>query len=343
MFFRKILYFVLLILFVSCFRNHEPQEFSETLEVNSEASENLVKNKQSFDIDTNTYQIYLSLNKDLYKYFQNEPKNFQYQGKLPDNWQEEFYNIFLNNERDEVFLNSLIDELNYLNVNENEDDLVEILIAYVQGALEYDWNSFYDINKSVKYPYETLVKSKGVCSDKSILLAKLLNLLNYDIVLFVFEKANHMAVGIKVPSKRYGNFGTDYAFIETTNYAQIGQIPENYAGGIKIRENPKIIHLKQNASRVFYKIQNIKEKEKEIISKYGKDYLFANAYKKRLIIQMKTLEKKLNDLKREQKKSGCEGTVSEDKYEYCKELVERINKLVSEYNKKVNEYNREKV
>ena len=55
------------------------------------------------------------------------------------------------------------------------DELVEFTVAFVQGAIDYDWETYHNIDEgTLRYPYETLYDGTGVCADKTILLAKLL-------------------------------------------------------------------------------------------------------------------------------------------------------------------------
>lgn len=65
------------------------------------------------------------------------------------------------------------------------------------------------------FPYEVLYNQRGVCGNKSILLAALLRGLGFGIALLRFESQNHMAVGIRAPDE-YGYQDTGYAFIEST-------------------------------------------------------------------------------------------------------------------------------
>lgn len=119
------------------------------------------------------------------------------------------------------------------------DDQAKVAISIVQH-IPYDWTKYYGITTDWLYPYETIHLNKGVCSDKSILLAYLLNKLGYDTVLFEFS--NHMAVGVKC-DPMYDFYDTGYAFVETTRPTIITHIPDTYLGGFQISSNPKIIHL----------------------------------------------------------------------------------------------------
>jgi hypothetical protein len=88
-------------------------------------------------------------------------------------------------------------------------------------------------NTQMRYPYQVIYDNKGICSEKSMLLAALLSKLGYGVALFHFVPENHMSVGIKSPMQ-YSYVQSGYAFIETTNpsiptdaigtYSDIGQL-----------------------------------------------------------------------------------------------------------------------
>jgi hypothetical protein len=121
----------------------------------------------------------------------------------------------------------------------NPDSQAKIAISIVQH-IPYNWNKYYGSSMDWFYPYETMYNNKGVCADKSLLLAYLLNNLGYDTVLFEFS--SHMAVGVKCSSS-YDFYDTGYAFIETTQPTVITYVPDTYLSGFKVSSNPNIIHL----------------------------------------------------------------------------------------------------
>jgi hypothetical protein len=121
----------------------------------------------------------------------------------------------------------------------NPNDQARIAISLVQH-IPYNWNKYYGTSMDWYYPYETLYNNIGVCSDKSLLLAYLLNGLGFDTVLFEFS--DHMAVGIK-SSPTYDFYDTGYAFIETTRPTIITYVPDTYLSGFRVSPNPHIIHL----------------------------------------------------------------------------------------------------
>jgi hypothetical protein len=83
-------------------------------------------------------------------------------------------------------------------MSEDPDDHARIAVSLVQH-LEYDDARAASTYYGVRYPYETLSLGRGVCSDKSVLLAALLHELGFGVALLEFDAENHMAVGLRCP------------------------------------------------------------------------------------------------------------------------------------------------
>ncbi len=77
----------------------------------------------------------------------------------------------------------------------NNDDRARIAISLVQ-KIPYDINALNDNNLSNRYPYEVLFDEKGVCSEKSRLLAFLLRELGFGTAILDYHSKNHQATGI---------------------------------------------------------------------------------------------------------------------------------------------------
>ena len=174
--------------------------------------------------------------------------SFTTYGGLADHFSKEdhsYYHDFeketimelLKNDNQDEYLQPLIETIK--KKSNNPDDQAKIAISLVQ-YIPYNWNAYYGVSKGWYYPYETLYNNKGVCADKSLLLAYLLNQLGYDTI--IFEFSDHMAVGVK-SSSNYDFYDSGYAFIETTRPTIITYIPDTYYGGFTITPNPNIIHL----------------------------------------------------------------------------------------------------
>jgi hypothetical protein len=73
-------------------------------------------------------------------------------------------------------------------------------------------------------PYEVLYENSGMCSEKSVLLASLLNELGYESAYLNFETDRHTMAGIR-GSGRDQFLNTDYIVIESTVPTPVGYIP----------------------------------------------------------------------------------------------------------------------
>lgn len=144
---------------------------------------------------------------------------------------ETYYRNYVADPYQNGVLNDIVGTIRTQSIN--PDDQVRIAISLVQ-QIPYDTNKSNNIGgTTMRYPYMAIYDNKGVCSEKSMLLAGLLQRLGYGVVLFHFVPEKHMAVGIEAPSQ-YAYRGTGYAFIETTvpsiptdskgNYTNIGKL-----------------------------------------------------------------------------------------------------------------------
>lgn len=118
--------------------------------------------------------------------------------------------------------------------NLNDDQLVELTTCLVQN-IPYDENkanlvlskSTISNRELAQFPYETLYKNSGICTDKTYLASAILKELGFGTGILIFPDEKHMALGIKAPSG-YTDFKTDYAYMEvTTSGFAPGEIPED--------------------------------------------------------------------------------------------------------------------
>lgn len=138
------------------------------------------------------------------------------------------------------------------NKAKNKEDQMRIAVSLVQN-IPFELpnktiNIFnnYSVNYS-RYPYEVLYDNKGVCGEKSELLAFLLREIGYETVLFYYKNENHEAIGIRCPV-RYSFNNTGYCFIETSGPAIISDDEIDYANGITLWSNPEIMLISKGIS-----------------------------------------------------------------------------------------------
>ncbi len=103
-----------------------------------------------------------------------------------------------------------------------------------------------EVNYS-RYPYETLYDNKGLCGEKSEILAFLLRELGYGVAFIHHSAENHDAVGIKCPIENSLD-GSGYCFIETTGPSIISDHGIEYVGGIKLFSLPQITPISEGVS-----------------------------------------------------------------------------------------------
>jgi hypothetical protein len=149
----------------------------------------------------------------------------------------------LDNKIQEEYLSHLVDIIK--TKSDNQKVQADISIKMVQ-SIPYDWEAFKEDSVTGRYPYEVLYDMKGVCMEKSDLLAYILRDLGFGVAIFEFNAESHRAVGIKCDN---GNYGSNYCFIESTDIYPIGQIPPEYVGGVDIRgATPEIIIISEGDS-----------------------------------------------------------------------------------------------
>lgn len=265
------------------------------------------------------------------------PHTYAYQGALPPNWKQEFYLQLLQEPSEEAIIGTVIGQLRQAAPASGDDAFVEWVVAFVQGAIRYDWQTYHRLDQSeIRYPYQTLHDGAGVCADKTILLARLLRVLGYDCVIFTYPNANHMALGLKVPHG-YGDYGLDYAYVETTGYAPIGTIPDQFVGGIVLDRKPEVAAVGDKAGKTFRKIEQNRIQQAEWIERYGREYLFMDPAQRKLTRDMKDLGAEIDGLRAETR--HCQGTLSPAEYAECKEKVDRLNQKVEAFNQMVKAFN----
>ncbi len=160
-----------------------------------------------------------------YSFYKNYPGGY----RIGDNFTYLRYFVTPN----DTYIKKLAYVLNNISQENGWDRLTEanFILTFVQNVSyvsDYPSTGFMDY---YKFPIETLVEGGGDCEDKSILLATILEILNYDSILFAMQveyKGNygHVAVGLKVDNKEgpfsvylqdyYTYQGVKYYYMEST-------------------------------------------------------------------------------------------------------------------------------
>ena len=158
----------------------------------------------------------------------------------------QYYLRYLNESSQEQGLDELVSRIR--SKSSNPDDQARIAISLVQN-IPYDFGKLDALNPNMSYPYGVLYRQKGVCSEKSLLLAYLLRELGYGVGLFEFRAENHMALGIRSPAA-YSYRNSSYAFVETTAPSIVTDADGDYIGVGKLTSIPGIMPISPGRSFV---------------------------------------------------------------------------------------------
>jgi hypothetical protein len=129
-------------------------------------------------------------------------------------------------------------------ITSDKEDQFRIAVSLIQN-IDFGFSNKTDIEfgheiSHQRYPYEVLYEQKGICGEKSELLALLIKELGYETVIFYYSNENHEAVGVKCPDK-YSHKGTGYCFIETTGPSVITDDEITYVGGATLESQPEVM------------------------------------------------------------------------------------------------------
>jgi hypothetical protein len=177
--------------------------------------------KLSFPLKSSINSSYASSNKVFY-----------YTGNLePSSAREQFYGLFFNFKKEDSSITELIKYGRQIATSRGwgNDQLLEFLVALIQ-YIPYDNAKLNQDPMQPNYPYETLYRNSGICSDKTFLTVSVLRALGYGAAILDFPEANHSAAGVSCPLTDSVN-NSGYCYIETTNYFPIGVVPSSLSGG----------------------------------------------------------------------------------------------------------------
>lgn len=281
-----------------------------------------------FEHQDNLFSFNLSLSNQTYLAHQPLSRTYSYRGSLPDDWLTEYYSMFIFEGFDDELIDSIIQTIKQSDPDMTDVQLVRAVTSFVQ-YIPYDWSKVFDVFDSVNYPYETLMRQSGVCSDTTVLLARLLIELDYSVSLFTYEEANHIAVGIACP-RGVDNYNSGFCFIETTAPNMIGHIPSSFgvAGEITLDETPEIVPIHQG--RTYAGAQEDFLRRQELTQRYGSSILEMSREKRELYKQITHLQEELDAL-------GCEGVLPRNLYEECNTIITTVNYFINEFNTLVDE------
>jgi hypothetical protein len=166
----------------------------------------------------------------------------QYPGEADEVWASAYYHAFADDPAQKPAIDSVCAQFRAIKAGAHmsQDQYLELITKYVQ-SIPYDWAAFESDAGTQRFPVETLVECKGLCGDKSVLLADLLAHEGFATALLDFGPEKHMAVGVLGPGRAYP--GSGYLFVETTSPCYVTDAPVEYAGGMRLKSAPHVIQI----------------------------------------------------------------------------------------------------
>ncbi|MFA5643990.1 MAG: transglutaminase-like domain-containing protein [Patescibacteria group bacterium] len=200
-------------------------DIPETIKVGPE--EKLVK--FSWKYKNKQYTLDQVLNTNIYNEYKNSSKTFYYSGdNPPENLRDSYYGIFLTLKSSDDYVEKLLISLKKIADRDgfDDDEFLEFVMSFVQ-YIPYDSSKLETSPQN--FPYETLYKNSGICSDKAFLALLMLRKMGYGGAIFDYPNSKHSAVAVACSGQSSYNSG--YCFIETTNYFPVGVFPGELSGG----------------------------------------------------------------------------------------------------------------
>lgn len=195
-----------------------------------------------------SYSYSLPLSSSINKLYSLSQKSFYYGSDMSEQAaREKFYSLFFTEKTGDEAINNLISYANSIAASNfwSEDKKLEFLMSIIQ-YIPYDHSKLNDNPLRPNYPYETLFKNSGICSDKTFLAVAILRELGYGAAILDFPDVNHSAAGVSCPAADSVN-GSGYCYIETTNYFPIGVIPPAISGGQAVSSGDDLSQLFDSA------------------------------------------------------------------------------------------------
>ena len=284
------------------------------------------------NLDTTSFEFLVEYDTSYFYYYDDMPRTIMVDADASElEGREDFYEMFLSDENDRDIIEQVVQWIQ--GTTQDPKEQIQLAVTLVQNQIIYDHDKLENVgNWNVYYPMETLIWKKGVCSDKSLLLGKILVYLDYKICFFLFDDNNHMALGIKTNTKGFAESG--FEFIETTNAFQIGAIPPAAPGQplSLLSEAPQIVVPEYNGSKVFKEFQDLKREYLTQNEQFGQGYSTASVEAKKQMLDL-TIQrdyliklKTLYELLIPQYESGVVT------YDSVKSVENRLNDRIEAYN-----------
>jgi len=200
----------------------------------------------SFSFQNETITLSTAINRSVYEGAKDTDKRILTFATVPYGmWEGESLRTMVQDPALDEFFDNLLVQFREIRNERNltDDEYAELLSAYSQSF------RYRTVGLPAKYPIETVYDGEGDCDDTGLLLAGLLSREGYKTALFLFEKDQHVVVGIGSDDNRYLN--TEYAYVEIMDYSFIG-IPVNQIRGSKIMYLDPIVVPMGSGTKVYH-------------------------------------------------------------------------------------------
>ena len=224
----------------------------------------------------------------------------------------------------------------------------------VQLTVDFVQNIPYDEFAAVdKYPVETLLAGTGDCSDKSLLLGQLLEMMGYSCTLLLYSEAKHMALGLEVDALRddVDQLSTNTVYVETTTPHPIGRFPSDEDVGTYSTPVPIAVGLGGGELPMSGYLNYLMEVD-SMTALFGKDYVYSDLQERAVLRELRErrraqeeaskalelLRAEFEVRKAEWTESGCiqPGEVISAE---CPEVVDEWNEYVNRINQAIQDFN----
>jgi hypothetical protein len=185
----------------------------------------------------------------LSDYLKEQPRTFSCIPKCLSN--TSMLLVFINNKIQEPELERFSQAID--NLTSSPDKRRKIAINLVQN-IPYDDAQYLTADIAAdRFPYEVLYNARGVCGEKTRLLAYILRHQGYEVAYLRYFDEKHSALGIKCPTE-YSTQKTGYCFIETTTTAIPTFDQGIYPAFGKLKSVPEILVLSNGTE--YYPVQD---------------------------------------------------------------------------------------
>lgn len=257
---------------------------------------------------------------------------------------DQFYGLFFNFKTGDNAVANLVDYGRQMGASRSwtNDQIAEFLMSLVQ-FIPYDSSKLSQPTIIPNYPYETLYRNSGVCSDKTFLAVSILRSLGYGAAILDFPDKNHSAAGIACPVQD-SLAGSGYCYVETTNYFPLGVVPPTLEAGQAVTEADNLSNLfdatrmgkmeiyQKTSGAVYQGLAKVKGQAASLINLR----VWLNSENSSLEARLATLQAKIKLI--QDKKTKLDYYLSQGDFISYNALVEEYNQDVTSYNTDLEAY-----